>query len=224
MRFADRHDAGRRLARLLEEFASEKPVVAGIPRGGVPVAAEVARWLGAPLEIVLARKIGAPLNPEYGIGAVAEGGARVLSEGAVRRLQIDPRELQELIEHAQRELEDLSGRLRAGRAPMPVRGRTVILVDDGLATGRTARAAVLSLRMRGAARVILAVPVAAMASVAELRESVDGVVCDQMPSELWAIGFWYDSFLPTSEKEVVDLLKELGGGRDVDLPDPGEGA
>lgn len=211
MRFADRHEAGRRLARLLRSFALEKPIIVGIPRGGVPVAAEVARDLGAPLDIVVARKIGAPMNPEYGIGAIAEGGARVISEEAVRRLRIGPRELDALVEHAEREVREMSQRLRSGRDRVSVHGRTVILVDDGLATGRTARAAVLSLRMRGATRVILAIPVAAVSSVAELRDSVQEIVCDQMPSELWAIGFWYESFLPTSELEVTELLAELGG-------------
>ena len=211
MRFADRHDAGRRLARLLMRFAPERPIVVGIPRGGVPVAAEVARGLSAPLDIVVARKVGAPMNPEYGIGAVAEGGARVISEEAVRQLKIGAGEVDALVERAQSELENLSRRLRTGRARQSVQGRTVILVDDGLATGRTARAAALSLRMRGAARVILAVPVAAGASVAEIRDSVEEVVCDQMPAELWAIGFWYESFSPTSEREVAQLLEELGG-------------
>ena len=211
MRFADRHDAGRRLARLLTRFAPERPIVVGIPRGGVPVAAEVARGLSAPLDIVVARKVGAPMNPEYGIGAVAEGGAQVISEEAVRRLKIGAGELDALVERAQSELEDLSRRLRIGRARQSVQGRTVILVDDGLATGRTARAAALSLRMRGAARVILAVPVAAGASVTEIRDSVEEVVCDQMPAELWAIGFWYESFPPTSEREVAQLMEELGG-------------
>jgi len=192
-------------------FAPERPIVVGIPRGGVPVAAEVARGLSAPLDIVVARKVGAPMNPEYGIGAVAEGGARVISEEAVRQLKIGAGEVDALVERAQSELENLSRRLRTGRARQSVQGRTVILVDDGLATGRTARAAALSLRMRGAARVILAVPVAAGASVAEIRDSVEEVVCDQMPAELWAIGFWYESFSPTSEREVAQLLEELGG-------------
>jgi len=192
-------------------FAPERPIVVGIPRGGVPVAAEVARGLSAPLDIVVARKVGAPMNPEYGIGAVAEGGARVISEEAVRQLKIGAGEVDALVERAQSELENLSRRLRTGRARQSVQGRTVILVDDGLATGRTARAAALSLRMRGAARVILAVPVAAGASVAEIRDSVEEVVCDQMPAELWAIGFWYESFPPTSEREVAQLLEELGG-------------
>lgn len=205
-RFHDRHDAGRRLAVLLERFRDSRPVVLGIPRGGVPVAAEVARALGAPLDVVVARKLGAPSNPEYGIGAVAEGGACVLSQRAIVQLSISPEELARLLAGAERELAQLTHRLRNGRPALPVAGRTAILIDDGLATGRTARAAALSLRRRGAERVVLAVPVAAAASAAELSQSVDEVVCEQMPTDLWAIGYWYEDFGPTSEREVAELL------------------
>lgn len=222
-RFRDRREAGRRLARLLDRYRDERPLVVGIPRGGVPVAAEVARALKAPLDVIVARKLGAPMNPEYGIGAIAEGGARVISEVSLRRLNIAPNELAGLLARAEQELAKLVDRLRHGRPPLPVSGRTVILVDDGLATGRTAHAAALSLRRRGAARVILAVPVAATASAAELRASVDEVVCEQMPKDLWAIGFWYEDFSPTSEAEVASLLRQgahvrqltIDAGRDV---------
>jgi putative phosphoribosyl transferase len=207
-RFRNRQDAGRRLAALLTRYRDEHPVVVGIPRGGVPVAAEVARSLGAPLDVIVARKLGAPMNPEYGIGAIAEGGARVISEQALQRLRISPRELATLLASAEGELARLVAHLRDGRPALPVRGRIVILVDDGLATGRTARAAAVSLRRRGAARVILAVPVAAASSAAELRSCVDEVVCEQMPEDLWAIGFWYEDFGPTSEDEVSALLGE----------------
>lgn len=206
-RFRDRKDAGRRLASLLERYRAEEPVIVGIPRGGVPVAAEVARALRAPLDVIVARKLGAPVNPEYGIGAIAEGGARVVSEQALRRLHIAPGELAGLLARAEEEMATLVQRLRDGRLPQSVEGRTTILVDDGLATGRTARAAALSLRRRGATRVVLAVPVAAASSVAELRASVDEVVCEQMPEDLWAIGFWYEDFSPTSEAEVASLLR-----------------
>lgn len=205
-RFRNRRDAGRRLARLLERYRSDGPIVVGIPRGGVPVAAEVARALGAPLDAIVARKIGAPMNPEYGIGAIAEGGAQVISEQALAHLRIAPSELARLLARTEDEMGALVERLRDGRLPIPVQGRTVILVDDGLATGRTAQAAALSLRRRGAKRVVLAVPVAAAASAAELRASVDEVVCEQMPEDLWAIGFWYEDFSPTSEAEVSSLL------------------
>lgn len=189
----------------------------GIPRGGVPVAAEVARALGAPLDVIVARKLGAPMNPEYGIGAVAEGGARVISEQALDRLRIAPQELARLLARTEEEMVALVERLRRGRPPLSVRGRTVILVDDGLATGRTAHAAALSLRRRGATRMILAVPVAAAASAAELRASVDEVVCEQMPEDLWAIGFWYEDFSPTSEAEVSRLLGHGTGALQVSI-------
>lgn len=197
------------MARLLERYRDEEElVVVGIPRGGVPVAAEVARALGAPLDVIVARKLGAPMNPEYGIGAIAEGGARVISEQALARLRIAPWELDRLLARTEEEMATLVEHLRDGRPPLPVQGRTVILVDDGLATGRTAQAAALSLRRRGATRVVLAVPVAAASSAAELSASVDEVVCEQMPEDLWAIGFWYEDFSPTSEAEVARLLDD----------------
>jgi putative phosphoribosyl transferase len=241
-RFADRHDAGRRLAHQLESLRPERPAVFGIPRGGVPVAAEVASALEAPLDVVVVRKIGAPANPEFGIGAVAEGGVGVIGEEAVRALGIGPDELQQRILRAEKELGERLARYRGPARPVrhsppahpstpasptlpagsthpergllpahpsfPVKGRTAIVVDDGLATGHTARAAARSLRERGAARVILAVPVAAPRSVAELGEDVDDVVCVEAPLSLWAIGLWYEDFAPTSDEEVTALLDE----------------
>ena len=211
VRFQDRHDAGRRLAALLEPFRGERPVVVGIPRGGVPVAAEVARALGAPLDVVVVRKIGAPQNPEFAIGALAEGGVHVLSD----QTRAGARPLRSRAAGSHR-----TGRGRAGRAapPLPRRarahptlsGRTVILVDDGLATGHSALAAVQSLRSRGATRVILAVPVAAPESARELRRHVDEMVCVEEPAELWAVGYWYEDFRPTTDEEVAALLARYG--------------
>jgi putative phosphoribosyl transferase len=210
LRFADRHDAGRRLAALLQRFREEHPVVLGIPRGGVPVAAEVARALGAPLDIVVVRKVGAPQNPEYGIGALAEGGASVVDEESLRLLDIGTDELTAILARAQDELGERIRRYRGERAPLPLEGRTVLLVDDGLATGRTAQAAAQSVRQRGAAHVVLAVPVAAPSSVEELRASVDEVITVEAPADTWAIGFWYEDFRPTSDQEVAMLLSEHG--------------
>jgi len=203
IRFADRHDAGRRLAALLQRFVDEHPVVVGIARGGVPVAAEVARALDAPLDVMVVRKIGAPQNPEYGIGAVAEGGVSVVSDEA---LALGRTELNTLVSRAKAEVTDRLGRYRGDRPVLSVQARTVLLVDDGLATGRTAQAAARALRERGAARVILAVPVAAAPSVEELRSVVDEVVCVEIPSDLLAVGYWYEDFLPTSDDEVAALL------------------
>jgi putative phosphoribosyl transferase len=206
--FKDRHDAGRRLAALLEPFRRERPVVVGIPRGGAPVAAEVARALGAPLDVALVRKIGAPRNPEYAIGALAEGGVHVLSVKAVRALDLTEAEFEALIARVEGELEERLRRYRGAREPVELAGRTVILVDDGLATGRSALAAVRSLRRRGAARVILATPVAARQSVDALRDEADEVVCVETPADLGAVGYWYEDFRPTTDEEVAALLAE----------------
>lgn len=205
-RFLDRRDAGRRLARLLERFREEHPVVVGIPRGGAPVAAEVARALDAPLDVALVRKLGAPQNPEYAIGALAEGGVQVLSRETVRMLGIPEAQLRHAIARVHDELDERLRRYRRGRSPVDLHGRTAILVDDGLATGRSAMAAIESLRRRGARRVILAVPVAAPDSANALRAHADEVVCVQTPADLWAVGYWYEDFAATGDEEVAELL------------------
>lgn len=205
--FRDRVDAGRRLAQRLEPLAGEHPVVIGLPRGGVPVAFEVARALAAPLDVLVARKIGAPGNPELGIGAIAEGGVRVLNDFALRALQLSPEEIEHSAARAEHELEERLERYRGpGRAPVPVKGRTAILVDDGIATGGTARAALRALRARDPARLVLAVPVAAQESLDALRGECDEVVCLQAPEPMWAIGYWYAQFGQTSDEEVRALL------------------
>ncbi len=208
--FRDRTDAGERLAVLLTPFRAERPVVVGMPRGGVPVAAEIARALDAPLDVVVVRKIGAPWNPEYALGAVAEGGAHVLDRDTAHALGLSESELQTLTRKTERELSERARRYRGTRKPLAIAGRTVILVDDGLATGRSAQAAIQAVRRRGAARVILAVPVAAPESVEALRGAADEIVCVEIPEELWAVGVWYEDFRPTSDEEVASLLAELG--------------
>jgi putative phosphoribosyl transferase len=206
--FSDRHDAGRRLAGLLERFRGELPIVVGIPRGGVPVAAEVARRLASPLDVAVVRKVGAPQNPEYAVGAVAEGGVHVISQRAARSLGLCEEDLQGLFALCDRQLEEGLHRYRRDRDPIDIAGRSVILVDDGLATGRSARAALRSLRRRGAARLILAVPVATPAAVHALGDEADEVVCVDMPPRLWAVGQWYQDFSPTADGEVASLLAE----------------
>jgi putative phosphoribosyl transferase len=206
--FRDRQDAGRRLARLLEPVRDERPVIYGLPRGGVPVAAEVARTLGAPLDVIAVRKVGAPQNPEFAIGAVAEDGIVVLSATTVRALGLSEARVAARIERARRELSAAAERWHSLRPPISPAGRVAVAVDDGLATGRSALAAVRSLRGRGAAHVILAVPVGAAPSTRALRAEADEVVCVEEPEELWAVGYWYERFGPTSEDELARMLGE----------------
>jgi putative phosphoribosyl transferase len=205
--FENRADAGRRLAVRLGRYRDERPVIFALPRGGVPVAYEVAHALDAPLDVVVARKLGAPDQPEFGIGAVAPGGVRVLNEGAVGRFGI-PEDY--LVRVTRLETAEVERRLRRFRGDLPeaeVSGRTAVLVDDGLATGVTARAALEALRRRGPGRLILAAPVCAAQTAERLRAEVDDLVCLECPSDLGAIGFWYRDFEQTSDEEVVGLLE-----------------
>ena len=211
-RFADRHAAGRELAERLGSLATEKPIVLGLARGGVPVAYEVAQALRAPLDVLVVRKIGAPGNPEYGIGAIAEGDVRVLNREAVRHLLVSVEELEAAIARARAELDARVQRYRGGRPPLEVKGRTAIVVDDGLATGGTARAALRAVRAREPRRLVLAVPVGAPESVTSLREEADEVICLLEPELMWAVGLWYEHFEPTSDSEIAELL--AGGAAD----------
>jgi len=205
--FRNREDAGRRLAERLVRYRDERPIVFALPRGGVPVGYQVARALDAPLDVFVARKLGAPGQPEFGIGAVSVGGVRILNEDIVRRLGI-PEDYLERV--TQRETAEVERRLRHFRGDRPeptIRGRTVILVDDGLATGVTARAAVAALRQREPRRLILAAPVCAAQTSELLAPEVDELVCLEAPSDLGAIGFWYRDFAQTSDEEVIELLE-----------------
>ena len=219
--FEDREDAGRRLAERLARYRDERPVVFALPRGGVPVGYEISRSLGAPLDVFVARKLGAPGQPEFGIGAVAPGGVRILNEDVVRRLGIPDDYVERITEQ---ETAEVGRRLRhfRGERPQPeVRGRTVILVDDGLATGVTARAAVEALRRLGPRRLVLAAPVCAAQTAERLGPEVDELVCLAAPPDLGAIGFWYRDFEQTSDEEVIGLLERArreGGERAVEVP------
>ena len=215
-RFADRRAAGRELAARLRLLGIEDPIVFGLARGGVPVAYEVAEALGAPLDVLVVRKIGAPSNPELGIGAVAEGDVRVLDPEAVRRMLVSVEELDAAIARARREVEARVERYRGGRPPLDARGRTAIVVDDGLATGGTARAALRSVRRQGPRRLALAVPVGAPEAVHALRDEADLVVCLLQPEAMWAVGLWYEHFDQTADAEITQLL---AGGAD-DPPPP----
>lgn len=200
--------------RLREDrpIREDRPVVVGIARGGVPVAAEVAVALDAPLDVALVRKISAPASPEFAIGALAEGGVRVIGEAAVQALHLSEADLYALLGAAEGELTERLRQYRGSAGPADVKGRNVILVDDGLATGRSARAATRALRLRGAAHVTLAVPVAAPESASALGEEVDALVCVEAPSRFWAVGCWYKDFRAISDAQVISLLAAAAQG------------
>jgi putative phosphoribosyl transferase len=210
-RVHDRTDAGQRLATVLVGMDLRRPVVLALPRGGVPVGAEIAAALHAPLEVFVARKIGAPARPEYGIGAVAEGGEPLFDRWAVQALGLSDADLAELAEAERHELDRRVRRYRGGRPLPPLAGRSVVLVDDGLATGVTAEAALLALRDQVATapgqplRLILAVPVCARDSAARLR-SLAEIVCLSRPEDFRAVGLWYEEFGQTGDDEVLALL------------------
>jgi putative phosphoribosyl transferase len=204
--FADRREAGRRLAEALAHLKGEDVVVLGVPRGGVEVAAEVARAHGWPLDIVIPRKVGAPTNPELGLGAVAEG-VRVLDERMIRQLGVTDDYLEQEIGAQEEEIRRRTAAYRKGRDAVTVMGKVAVVVDDGVATGGTAAAALRWARDQGASRVILAVPVAPREAVARLSKDADEVVCLAMPEPFFAVGQWYGSFPQTSDREVVALLE-----------------
>lgn len=221
MLFRDRHDAGRQLAAQLEGRVLVEPIVLGLPRGGVPVAAEVARVLRAPLDVIVVRKLGVPGHAEYAMGAIGEGGVRVLDGDVIRGLGVSDEQLA-AVERAERaELERRAQRYRA-HDPLPLVGRTAVLVDDGMATGSTALAASQVARALGAAQVVLAVPVASPPAVQELRRHVDEVVCVFAPSDFRAVGQFYDDFSSTSDAEVVQALASTSDGSARAAVGPGD--
>jgi predicted phosphoribosyltransferase len=216
MLFQDRFQAGRLLASKLSYLANRPDVVVlALPRGGVPVGYEVAKALNAPLDVFVVRKLGVPGHKELAMGAIASGGVRVLNENVIRRLGIPNEVVETVAEEEERELERREREYRDGRPPIEIRGRTVILVDDGLATGSSMRVAVLALRKKNPAQIIVAVPVAAPATCAEFESEVDQVICAVTPEPFWAVGQWYTDFSQTSDEEVRDLLR-----RAASLPVP----
>jgi putative phosphoribosyl transferase len=206
--FRDRRTAGEQLALALAPYHGPDTIVLGIPRGGVPVAAEVAHRLGSDLDVVVARKLGAPGNPELAIGAVTANGGEYLNEELIRDLGVSARYLAQVREAQMAEAHRREERFRAGRGAIDVRDRTAIVVDDGLATGATMRAAVRSVRRRGPLRLIAAVPVGATATCAALRPEVDALVCLHQREDFWAVGFYYEHFEPVEDETVERILHD----------------
>jgi putative phosphoribosyl transferase len=212
--FADRREAGRTLASALDAYRGHKDVVVlALPRGGVPVAFEVAEALDAPLDLFLVRKLGTPGQRELAMGAIASGGVRVINHEVVNWLGITPEQIDAVAADEQRELERRQNAYLEGRQPLEVQGRVAIVVDDGLATGSTMKAAVEAVKARGAARVVVAVPVGAADTCRELRALADEVVCARMPEPFRAVGEWYRNFEQTTDEEVMQLIRAHAGTR-----------
>jgi putative phosphoribosyl transferase len=217
-RFRDRAEAGRLLAQKLTAYADRPDVVVlALPRGGVPVAFQVAQALNAPLDILLVRKLGVPGHEEFAMGAIASGGVYVVNRDIVRSLGISASEIEEVTARERQELERRERVYRGGRPAPDVRGRTVIVVDDGLATGTTMRAAIALLRKQDVARIVVAIPVSPPMTCQEVEAEADKVVCVRMPEPFFAIGMWYERFPQTSDKEVRDLLERAASARLVPL-------
>jgi putative phosphoribosyl transferase len=206
--FRDRDEAGRRLGERLAELPLVDPVVLALPRGGVPVADRVAMAIDAPLDVIVVRKLGVPFQPELAMGAVGEGSVRVLDDDVVRAAGVTQEELADVESRERAEVDRRARRYRDGAPPIPLSGRTAIVVDDGMATGATARAACLVARAHGAAHVVMAVPVASGHAMARLRQVSDALVVLEQPEPFFAVGLWYQRFDQTADGDVVSLLAQ----------------
>ncbi|TMS00610.1 alpha/beta family hydrolase [Nonomuraea basaltis] len=208
--FADRTDAGRRLSARLEHLRGQDVVVLGLPRGGVVVAFEAAQALGAPLDVILVRKLGVPIQPELGFGAIGEDGVRVLNPDIIRAARLSPEDMARVEENEHAVLRRRAEQVRAGRPKVSLTGRTAVIVDDGIATGSTARAACQVARAQGASRIVLAAPVCPPEAAELLRADADEVICLETPADLGGIGLWYHDFRQVGDDEVADLLRRAG--------------
>lgn len=220
-RFINRREAGRLLADQLQGYARRSDVlVLALPRGGVPVAYEIAQKLRVPLDVLIVRKIGVPVHPELAMGAIASGGVQVLNRDVISQLDIDQDTIERATASAQCELDRRETAYRPGRPALDVRGRTVLLVDDGLATGATMRAAVQAMRKAGASRVVVAVPVAPAETALQFQELTDEFCCLLAPYDMFAISAWYETFDQVSDQEVRDLMQkaEQDGGQTIHWP------
>ncbi len=211
--FRDRRDAGQVLAGLLNQYRNQsEAIVLALPRGGVPVGYEISRALGAPLDVFVVRKLGVPGHEELAMGAIASGGVRVLNRSVIDHLAITKEQVEEVAGQEGRVLAHREREYRGDRPPAELSGRTVVLVDDGLATGASMRAAVAAARNQGAGRIVVAVPVAARETCEALESEADDVVCAVTPEPFYAVGLWYDDFSQTTDEEVRALLADAGHG------------
>lgn len=210
MIFQNRRDAGKRLASLLHDYAGlQDTLVLGLPRGGVPVAYEVARALHAPLDVFVVRKLGVPGQEELAFGEIATGGVRILNPAVMEHARITNDELETATAAEAKELKRREQAFRGDRSAPQIRGRTVILIDDGLATGATMRAAVMALRQQHPARIVVGVPAASPETCAEFQDEVDDIICAVTPDPFYSVGSWYDDFTQTTDEEVHALLERV---------------
>lgn len=206
MIFNNRTDAGRALGERLQYLQGQDVVVLGLPRGGVPVAQEVSKAIHAPLDVIVIRKLGVPTQPELAMGAVGEGGALFINDEVLRMIQVSPEDFTKVRKREEDEVSTRALKFRGGRSPMPLKGRTALIVDDGIATGSTAQAACKVARAMGAEKIILAVPVGSREAISALKKDADEVVCLETPIDFIAVGQWYRDFSSVSDEEVVESL------------------
>ncbi|MEX1104038.1 MAG: phosphoribosyltransferase [Dehalococcoidia bacterium] len=220
--FGDRNEAGKELARRLRSEGVTPDLVLALPRGGVPVGFEVARELGQPLDVFVVRKLGAPGQPELAMGAIASGGAQVMNPGVVESLRVTPSELDGIVARESAELMRRERAYRGDAEPLAVEGRHVVVVDDGLATGASMKAAVLALRQLSAGRITVAVPVGAVESCEEVGELADNLICLASPETFVAVGMWYRNFQPVPDAAVTELLRRARDVRPLSGGAPGD--